>query len=88
MSWIRRTRFGGAWADGADVPLNEESERYEIDILNGANVVRTMAATSPTVTYTAAEQTADFGSPQPSVALKVYQISATVGRGWPAAATL
>jgi hypothetical protein len=40
------------------------------------------------VTYTAAEQTADFGSPQPSVALKVYQISATVGRGWPAAATL
>lgn len=88
ITWVRRTRLGGAWADGADVPLNEESERYEVDILNGPNVVRTIAATSPTVTYTAAEQTADFGSPQPSVALKVYQISAMVGRGWPAAATL
>jgi len=88
ITWIRRTRFGGVWADGADVPLNEESERYEVDILDGANVVRTIPATSPAATYTAAQQTADFGSPQPSVALKVYQISAAVGRGRPATATL
>jgi len=88
ISWVRRTRFGGVWADGADVPLNEENERYEVDVLNGANVMRTLSATSPAAIYTAAEQTADFGSPQPAVAMKVYQISATVGRGWPAAATL
>lgn len=88
IGWIRRTRFNGTWADGADVPLNEESEQYEIDILDGADVVRTIAATSPTAAYTAAQQTADFGAPQGSIAVAVYQLSASVGRGWPAAATL
>jgi len=89
ITWIRRTRFGGAWADGADVPLNEESERYEVDILDGTGAVRrTIAATAPAATCTAAQQTADFGSPQAAIALKVYQLSAVVGRGRPAAATL
>jgi hypothetical protein len=88
ITWIRRTRFGGDWADGADVPLNEESERYEVDILDGANVARTIATTFPAATYSAAQQTANFGSPQPSIAVRVYQLSATVGRGRPAAATL
>jgi hypothetical protein len=88
IAWVRRTRFGGVWADGADVPLNEEGERYEIDILDGGDVVRTISATTPAATYTAAQQTADFGSPQSSIAVKVYQISAIVGRGRPAAANL
>jgi hypothetical protein len=88
ISWARRTRIGGVWANGADVPLNEESERYEVDILNGLTVVRTIPVISPVATYTAAQQTADFGAPQSSVAVRVYQLSATVGRGWPAAATL
>ncbi|MFN3349055.1 glycoside hydrolase/phage tail family protein [Pseudorhodoplanes sp.] len=88
ITWIRRTRFGGVWADGADVPLNEENERYEVDILDGADVVRTLSTTSPAATYTAAQQTADFGSPQASIAVAVYQLSAVVGRGWSKAATL
>jgi hypothetical protein len=88
ITWIRRTRVGGIWTDGTDVPLNEESERYEVDILNGSMVVRTIAVTSPLAIYTAAQQVADFGSVQPSVSVKVYQISASVGRGWPALATV
>jgi hypothetical protein len=88
ISWVRRTRIGGVWADGTDIPLNEESERYEVDILNGSTIVRTIPVISPAATYTAAQQTADFGAPQPSVSVKVYQLSATVGRGRPAAATL
>jgi len=88
ISWVRRSRFGGAWADGADVPLNEESERYEIDILDGPDVVRTLAVTSPTAIYTAGQQVADFGASQSSIAVKVYQLSAIVGRGWPTSATL
>ena len=88
ISWVRRTRLGGVWADGTDVPLNEESERYEVDILGGSTVLRTIAVTSPAATYTAAQQTADFGAPQPAITLKVYQLSAAVGRGWPASATL
>ena len=63
------------------MPLGETSEAYEVEILNGAAVVRTVAAASPTVTYTAAQQTADFGSVQSAIALRVYQLSAATGRG-------
>nr|WP_155480870.1 glycoside hydrolase TIM-barrel-like domain-containing protein [Rhodoplanes serenus] len=88
ISWVRRTRFGGWWRDLADVPLEEESERYEVDILNGAIVIRTLAATAPASTYTVAQQVADFGSAQPSVSVRVAQLSAAIGRGTPAAAIL
>lgn len=88
VSWVRRTRGAGDWLDGADVPLAEETEAYEVDILDGANVVRTLTAATPTVTYTAADQTTDFGSTQSSVDVAIYQMSATVGRGHPAYATL
>jgi hypothetical protein len=75
-------------ADGVDVPLNEESERYEVDVMNGANTVRTIAATAPTARYSAAQQVADFGSAQSAISLRVYQFSASVGRGWPGAAII
>lgn len=70
------------------VPLNEESERYELDVLAGSTVIRTFSVSQPSVTYTAAQQTADFGSLQASVSVRVAQISAAVGRGTPASAVL
>lgn len=83
LTWIRRTRIPSAWADGTDVPLGEAAERYEIDIRNAANTatLRTIAVTSTTVTYTAAEQTADFGAPPATVRVRIQQTSDTVGRG-------
>jgi hypothetical protein len=82
ITWVRRTRVGGSWQDGVDVPLNEESEKYHIQIMNGVTPVRTVETlTSPTFTYTAAMQVTDFGSVQSSLSVKIYQISAIVGRG-------
>ena len=84
LSWIRRTRIGGDSWDQVDVPLAEESEAYEVDILDSGVVVRTIATTTPQATYTAAEQTADWGAPLAAPAtldLEVYQLSATFGRG-------
>lgn len=65
------------------MPLGEAAERYEIDIRNAANTatLRTLSTTSPGATYTAAEQTADFGAPQAAVRVRIQQISDTVGRG-------
>jgi len=83
LSWLRRTRIGGDAWEAADVPLAEEAERYEIDILDGVTVVRTLAASVPACVYVAADQTADFGSPQASLSVAVYQTSAAVGRGTP-----
>jgi hypothetical protein len=87
ITWTRRTRHQDNWLLGS-VPLGEVSEAYEVDILNGSTVVRTISATSPTVTYTAAQQTTDFGSPQAAISICVYQLSDSIGRGYPAAATV
>ena len=89
ITWIRRTRYGGAWRDLVDVPLNEASEAYEVDILDeNDGVLRTLISSSPTITYTAADQTTDFGAPQSSITIAVHQLSAAVGRGFAGRATL
>jgi len=88
ISWIRRTRANGDNWEQDVVPLNEASEAYEIDVLDGANVVRTLESASASVVYTAAQQATDFGSAQSSVDVAVYQMSETVGRGTARAATV
>ena len=81
LTWIRRTRIGGDSWDLSDVPLSEDSERYEIDVLAGSTVKRTIAVTSPALTYASADQLTDFGALPASVTLKLAQVSATYGRG-------
>lgn len=88
ITWVRRARVNADWNDYVDVPLDESSESYQIDIIDGASVVRTLTASTPSVIYTAAQQTTDFGSPQASVAVRIYQISSRVGRGHAGEATV
>ena len=83
IGWTRRTRVGGEWRSYVDAQLGEASESYEVDIMSGSTVKRTLTSSTPTVTYTAAMQTADFGGAQSNITVKVYQMSATVGRGFP-----
>lgn len=52
-----------------------------------ARVRRTIAATSQTATYTAADQTTDFGSQQTSITYRIFQIG-KIGRGRSARGTL
>ncbi|MNG17675.1 hypothetical protein D3C84_1016780 [compost metagenome] len=68
--------------------MGEASEAYQVDIYSGATVVRTISATTPTASYTAAEQTADGLTPGNPVTLRVYQLSDVRGRGFPAIATV
>ena len=90
ITWVRRTRIGGEWLDGTGtVPLSEDSEAYEVEIMNGTTVVRTITGlTSETAAYSAANQAIDFGSTQAAVSVRVYQISAAVGRGMAGEATV
>jgi len=88
VSWDRRSRIDGGWRSGVDVPVGETAEAYEVDVLNGVNVVRTFQVTTPFIEYTAAQQTTDFGSNQASISIVIYQMSSAVGRGFPRAATL
>lgn len=88
IRWIRRTRVRGQWVDGVDVPLSEAAEVYEMDIMDGDDVVRTITSVTTIATYSVSQQTSDFGSPQSSVSVRIYQISAIVGRGYAGVASL
>ncbi len=70
------------------MPLAEDGEAYELDILDGATVKRTLSSSAPSLLYTTAQQIMDFGAPQPSYAVRVYQLSASYGRGQAREATV
>lgn len=88
ITWVPRVRIDPYLRSGVPVTLDEPTEAYEIDILDGDTVVRTLAASSPTVIYTAADQTSDFGSPQGAIGVAIYQISTRAGRGHGGVATV
>jgi hypothetical protein len=79
--WIRRTRKNGSWKDFSDVPLSENSEVYEVEVMKNGAVVRTIGMTAPSYVYSADLQVEDFGKVQESVAFRIYQISEIRGRG-------
>ena len=84
ISWVRRTRRDGDAWEPADVPLGEESEAYDVEVLQAGATVRTFSNVSPTVRYRAAHELADFGAPQVTLSLRVAQKSVVVGRGFEA----
>lgn len=86
ITWQRRTRVGGALQDYQDtVPLSEDSEEYTIVALDapGGSIVRTITSISTVAyTYLNADLITDYGSVPSQLFLRVYQISAQVGRGF------
>jgi hypothetical protein len=73
------------------VPLTEEAEAYDIEVLDGSTVTRTLSTGTTSVTYTAAQQLADRGAllgPGDTLDFRIFQLSAVVGRGTPAVVTL
>jgi hypothetical protein len=84
---IRRTRIGGSWIGGSTIPLSENSEEYEVDILDGATVLRTITVTGTnTFTYTGSQISTDGNSVGVAPDCNVYQMSDAVGRGYALAA--
>jgi len=88
-SWTRRSRLSSSWwVTGISAPVGETSEAYEVEVMSGATVKRTISATTPTINYPAVDQIADFGSAQAAITLRIYQLSSVVGRGLPLEVTL
>lgn len=89
ITWEERTRVGGEWRDYVDIARDPYFNGWEVDIYNGASVVRTItASTNPTATYTSAQQVTDFGGNQTTITFKVYQKSTINGRGSAATKTV
>jgi hypothetical protein len=106
IRWTRRSRalLADAW-EQVEVPLAEgeggpgpqwghespANESYEVQILDGPAVKRTLSSSSTSVLYSAAQQTADWGAPLGPgqvLAIRIYQLSNRLGRGTPATVTL
>lgn len=89
LSWTRRGRLAADSWEQEDVPLGEESERYDLEILQGGAVLRAASGlAAPAFLYAAAQQTADFGAPQSALTLRVRQRSAIFGPGAALTATV
>lgn len=92
ISWIRRTRVPFSPFAPLNPPLLDTSEVYEVEIWNDveSSVLRTLPTVTgaTTTTYSAADQTTDFGSAHAAVHLRVYQVHSVVGRSKAASATV
>lgn len=88
-SFTRRSRLSSSWwTTGVAAPVGETTEAYEIDVMSGTTVKRTLSVSSPAFAYTAAQQAADFGAAQSAITFRIYQLSSVVGRGYPLEVTL
>ncbi len=85
IDWKRRTRVGGELRGGTGtVPLSEDVEDYDIEILDGpgGTVLRTLTSSVNSVQYDNADIVTDFGSVPATIDFIVYQISVQVDRGF------
>jgi len=88
-TFVRRSRLSSSWwSTGVVAPVGEYAEAYEIDVIDGSSVMRTIDSSTAGFSYSAADQTIDFGSPQLSITFRIYQLSEVVGRGYVREVTL
>ena len=84
IDWRRRSRWPVELFSGVAVPLGESSESYDLEIFDsGYSTLKRgfYGLSSSTTTYSIADQTTDFGGSQILLYLRVFQNSATIGRG-------
>lgn len=88
-TFVRRSRLLSSWwTNGIEAPIGETTQSYEIDVMSGSTIKRTITASTPAFSYSAADQTTDFGSAQASITFRIFQLSETVGRGFVREVTL
>lgn len=81
LSWLRRGRTDADSWEATDIPLDEPDERYRVEVLNGAAVVRSTDVAGPACLYGAAEQRADFGMLQTRIVVRLRQLGRAVPLG-------
>lgn len=83
--FFRRDRLGQQWPESGaeDPPLSEDSEDYEVLVYNvaGSSVLRTITVSDEAFTYSAADQTTDFGGVQDRINFGIRQLADVYGDG-------
>lgn len=86
VTWIRRGRIDADAWEAPDIPLGEESERYQLRVMQGAAILREVTLSSPEWTYPAADRATDAQGG--TIRIEVAQVSARFGPGFRATLTL
>lgn len=84
LTWVRRTRVGGAWTSGTTIPLSEASEEYAVTVGDGVSSDTKTVTSATTYTWTVATQITDTGGEVMAGDLdwSVAQVSDAVGAGF------
>jgi len=89
IRWVRRDRKADDLPWFNPIPLSETLERYVVQILENNTVKREVEINDlQEYWYSTADQVSDFGTVQPSVKVRLYQVSAVVGKGFAGVKTL
>lgn len=81
LKWVRRGRVDADGWDAADIPLDEVSERYRVEVLSGNSVRRTIEVGEAVWLYAANQELADFGAAQSVLSVRVRQLGRAVPLG-------
>ena len=84
VSFVPVSRLNGWWGSGYAPALDPDTTTWSADVLKAGSVVRTLTGSlsSPSILYTAAQQTADgFTAGQSGIQINVYQVG-QLGRGY------
>lgn len=87
ISWVRRSRNGWRWLDGADVPLVEEAERFVVTLATNAGEPTTIERLEPHLIYTAAARSVDCANGAVRLEVAICQIG-NFGLSRPATITI
>ena len=92
IRWVRRDRSLAAdnW-NAVEVPMTESSEAWQVDILDGSPVKRSLTAATTSAVYTGAQQAADWGAalgPGASLDIRIAQIGQAFGASAASVTTL
>jgi hypothetical protein len=92
IRWVRRDRSLAAdsW-NAVEIPMSEASESWQVEILDGATVKRSLTTATTSVVYSAADQSTDWGTPLglgSSLDVRIAQIRQTFGAGTASVTTL
>jgi hypothetical protein len=75
LGWTRRARGTGDGWGVTNAPLGASLERYEVKIMsNSGTLSRRLVVNSPSLSYTNAQELADFGGVQNQIRVEIAQI--------------
>ncbi|MGD9966967.1 MAG: glycoside hydrolase/phage tail family protein [Hyphomonadaceae bacterium] len=81
ISWVRCARIGGDFWGPGEPPLGASAEGYSLAILDGDDVVRAVNTAGPGFSYSAADQTLDFGALPAALHIRVAQLDESGAAG-------